>query len=122
MPSFQKELTKVDVQKQMAIPTDFMIHLPHYQGGETIFFPVHDVSGNVYERFGYYIRREGQDYPRPVFQGDWRKYVCDKFLTLGDKIIFRVEENAVDGAPRYTIAAQKRRLTLFGTTIWSGEF
>ncbi|XVF78771.1 hypothetical protein PTKIN_Ptkin14bG0163000 [Pterospermum kingtungense] len=118
MASFEKHLKKVDVKKQMAIPTDFMRHLPHYQGGETIYFPVHDVSGNVYDHFGYYIRRE--NYPKPVFQGDWHKYVCDKCLAPGDKIIFRVEENA--GAPRYTIAAQKR-VTLFGSTVgWSEEF
>ncbi|XVF78774.1 hypothetical protein PTKIN_Ptkin14bG0163300 [Pterospermum kingtungense] len=122
MAYFEKYLTDVDVKKQMAIPTDFMGHLPRYQGGETISFPVHNVFGNVYESFGYYIRREGQDYPKPVFQGDWRKYIRAKGLTPGDKIIFRVEENAANGAPRYMIAAQKR-VTLFGSIVgWSEEF
>ena len=122
MPSFVKCSTKVDVNKQMAIPIKFIEHLPRYQGGETIPFPVHDVSGNVWESFGYDIRREGQDYhPKLVFEGDWHKYVGDKCLTPGDKIIFRVEENA-DGVPRYTIAAQTRKV-IFGTTFaWSEEF
>ncbi|XWS10928.1 hypothetical protein CRYUN_Cryun38cG0040500 [Craigia yunnanensis] len=112
MPYFVKDLTKVDVNKQMAIPTNFIEHLPCYQGRETIYIPVHDVSGNVWERFRYYIN---QDYPKPVFQGDWRKYVHAKHLTPGDKIIFRVEENA-DGVPRYTITAQ-RRIVVFGTIV-----
>ena len=121
MPSFVKCSTKVDVNKQMAIPTNFIKHLPRYQGRETILFPVHDVSGNVWESFGYYIRTEGPDYPKPIFQGDWRKYVCVKRLTSGDRVIFRVEENA-DGVARYTIAAQRRRVN-FGETIgWSEEF
>ncbi|KAK8603114.1 hypothetical protein V6N13_085310 [Hibiscus sabdariffa] len=56
--------------KQVAIPTDFVRHLPDYEGGHTITFPVRDVSGKVWENFGYYIRREGNDYPKPVFQKD----------------------------------------------------
>ncbi|XWS10927.1 hypothetical protein CRYUN_Cryun38cG0040400 [Craigia yunnanensis] len=121
MQSFEKCLTTTDVNSQIAIPTWFIGHLPRYQGGETISFPVHDVSGNVWERFGYYIRKEGQDYSKPVFHGDWRRYVRTKRLTPDDKIIFRVEENA-DGVPRYTIAAQRRRAKILGTIIWSEEF
>ena len=121
MPYFVKYLTKVDVDKQMAIPIKFIEHLPRCQGGEMKPFPVHDLSGNVWESFGYYIRREDQDYhPKLVFEGDWGKYVRTKCLTPGDKIIFRVEENA-GGVPRYTIAAQTRRV-IFGTTVgWSEE-
>ncbi|KAK8985601.1 hypothetical protein V6N11_068849 [Hibiscus sabdariffa] len=88
MAYFEKYLTEVDVRKQVAIPTDFVKHLPDYEGGHTITFPVRDVSGKVWENFGYYIRREGNDYPKPVFQKDWRKYVRDKRLGPGDKIIF----------------------------------
>ena len=120
MPYFVKYLTKVDVYKQMAIPTKFIDHLPRCQGEETISFPVHDVSGNVWESFGYYIRREGPDYLKPVFQGDWHKYICNKRLTSGDRVIFRVEENA-DGVARYTIAAQ-RRVNFGETRGWSEEF
>ncbi|XWS27325.1 hypothetical protein CRYUN_Cryun26dG0105400 [Craigia yunnanensis] len=121
MAYFEKYLTEVDVKKQMAIPTDFVQYLPQYEGGYTIYFPVHDVSGNIWERFGYYIRSRDCDayYAKPVFQGDWHKYVHDKHLTLGDKIIFRVEENA--GAPRYIIAAQKKTV-LLGTIVWTEEF
>ena len=104
----------------MAIPSDFVQHLPRYKGGRTVSIPVHDVSGNVWENFGYCIRREGN--PKPVFQKDWRNYVRAKRLRPGDKIIFRVEQNDADGAPRYTIAAQKK-LLLFGNTIgWTPEF
>ena len=105
MAYFVKYLTKVDVEKQMAIPTNFIEHLPRYQGGETIYFPVHDVSGKIWESIGYYIRKAGQRYPKPR---GWRKYVHAKRLTPGDKII--------------TIAA-KRKIKLFGKTIgWSEEF
>ncbi|KAB2095679.1 hypothetical protein ERO13_A01G056300v2 [Gossypium hirsutum] len=120
MPSFEKYLTEVDVKKQVAIPSDFVQHLPDYEGGRTITFPVHDVSGKVWENFGYYIRK-GDDYPKPVFQKDWHKYVRDKRLRPGDKIIFRVERNGDNGAPIYTIAAQKK-IELLGSTIWSSEF
>ncbi|EOY20511.1 Uncharacterized protein TCM_046144 [Theobroma cacao] len=121
MAHFEKYLTEVDVKKQMAIPTDFMRHLPYYEGGRTIFLPVYDVSGNLWENFGYYIRREGKDYARPVFQGDWRKYVRANNLKPGDKIIFRVEENDANGAPRYTIAAQ-RRIFLFEYRFTASEW
>ncbi|XVF04344.1 hypothetical protein REPUB_Repub05bG0074400 [Reevesia pubescens] len=121
MAYFEKYLTEVDVKKQMEIPSDFIGHLPRYEGGRTIYFKVHDVSRRDWTSFGYYIRREGNDYPKPVFQGDWRKYVRAKGLTHGDKIIFRVEENGSNGAPTYTIAAQKKVL-LFGATIgWTEE-
>ncbi|XVE50109.1 hypothetical protein DITRI_Ditri01bG0135300 [Diplodiscus trichospermus] len=121
MDYFEKDLTHVDVKKQMAIPSDFICHLPLYEGGRTIFLPVHDVSGKVWENFGYYIRKEGEDYAKPVFQGDWRKYVREKRLNPGDKIIFRVEYNAANGGPRYTIAA-RRKIPLFGNTLgWSEE-
>ncbi|MBA0675997.1 hypothetical protein Goari_017507, partial [Gossypium aridum] len=43
MPSFEKYLTEVDVNKQVAIPSYFVQHLPDYEGGRTITFPVHDV-------------------------------------------------------------------------------
>ncbi|WRX29361.1 B3 DNA binding domain - like 10 [Theobroma cacao] len=112
MRFFEKYLTKVDVKKQMAIPSAFREHLPRYEGGRTISFSVHDVSGNQWENFGYYIRRKGKDYAKPVFQKNWRKYARAKSLKPGDKIIFRVEENAANGAPRYTIAAQKKIVIL----------
>ncbi|GMJ05300.1 hypothetical protein HRI_004199200 [Hibiscus trionum] len=122
MASFEKCLTKVDVEKQVAIPSDFIEHLPDYEGGRTITFPVRDVSGNVWENFGYYIRREGNDYPKPVFQKNWRKYVRDKRLSAGDKIIFRIVRNGVDGSPIYTLAAQKK-IELFGSVVgWTEEF
>ncbi|EOY13233.1 Uncharacterized protein TCM_031755 [Theobroma cacao] len=76
---------------QMAIPTDFMEHLPHYEGGWTTFYPVHD-----------------------------HKHVRAKSLKPGDKIIFRVEENAANSAPRYTIAAQ-RKIVLLGNAAWTGK-
>ncbi|XVF78784.1 hypothetical protein PTKIN_Ptkin14bG0164600 [Pterospermum kingtungense] len=122
MHFFEKRLRTTDVKKQMAIPTKFIRNLPLYEGGHTIYFPVHDVSGYVWENFGYYIRKEGQPYRKPIFQGGWRNYVDAKSITPGDKIIFRVEESAAAGAPRYTIAA-KRKIILLGKIIgWSEEF
>ncbi|MBA0641401.1 hypothetical protein Goklo_025949, partial [Gossypium klotzschianum] len=115
-----KYLTEVDVNKQVAIPSDFVQHLPDYEGGRTITFPVQDVSGKLWENFGYYIRK-GDDHPKPMFRNDWRKYVRDKRLRPGDKIIFRVERNGDNGAPIYTIAAQKK-IELLGSTMWSSEF
>ncbi|XP_021288477.1 uncharacterized protein LOC110419711 [Herrania umbratica] len=121
MRSFQKHLTKVDVKKQMAIPSGFREHLPRYEGGRTMSLLVRDVSGNHWENFGYYIRRKGKDYPKPVFQRNWRKYARAKSLKPGDKIIFRVEENATNGAPRYTIAAQRKIMILGTIVVWTGE-
>ncbi|XVF04345.1 hypothetical protein REPUB_Repub05bG0074500 [Reevesia pubescens] len=120
MAYFKKCLTEVDVKKQLAIPSYFIEHLPHYEGGRTIYFSVHEVSGDVWPSFGYYTRGEGTDYRKPVFQGDWRRYVLAKGLTPGDKIIFRGEENGFNGPPRYTIAAQKKVL-LFGAIIGCTE-
>ncbi|TYI42009.1 hypothetical protein ES332_A01G068300v1 [Gossypium tomentosum] len=120
MPSFEKYLTEVAVNKHLAIPSEFLQHLPDSEGGRTITFPVHDVSGKVWKNFGYYIRKGG-GYPKPVFQNDWRRYVQDKRLKPGDKIIFRVERNEDNGAPIYTIAAQKK-IELFGSFCWSSEF
>ncbi|KAK8527478.1 hypothetical protein V6N12_054690 [Hibiscus sabdariffa] len=44
MAYFEKFLTPVDVKKQVAIPSDFVKHLPEYKGGRTINFPVRDVA------------------------------------------------------------------------------
>ncbi|TYJ48374.1 hypothetical protein E1A91_A01G057500v1 [Gossypium mustelinum] len=44
MPSFEKYLTEVAVNKHLAIPSEFLQHLPDSEGGRTITFPVHDVS------------------------------------------------------------------------------
>ncbi|KAL1118751.1 hypothetical protein V6Z11_D01G057100 [Gossypium hirsutum] len=109
MPSFEKCLTEVDVNKQVAIPSDFVQHLPDYEGGTNDNFS------------GARCFRKGDDYPKPVFQKDWRKYVRVKGLRPGDKIIFRVERNGDNGAPIYTIAAQKK-IELLGFPIWGPEF
>ncbi|OMO92409.1 hypothetical protein COLO4_17587 [Corchorus olitorius] len=121
MACFSKVLGKVDTEKQMAIPTDFVEHLPYHEGGCTIYFPVFDASGHEW-RFGYYIRSDvNSRYAKPVFQGDWHQFVSTKNLVPGDRIIFRVERTAA-GDPRYTIAAQKPN-KLFGQVIgWGKEF
>ncbi|GMJ05295.1 hypothetical protein HRI_004198700 [Hibiscus trionum] len=117
---FEKQLTEVDVKKQVAIPTSFVQHLPDHDGGYTMSLPVCDVSGKVWE-FGYY-RRTRDGYAKPVFQKGWRDFVRGKGLSPGDKIIFRVERNGVDGAPMYTVAAQKR-IRLFGSAVgWTEMF
>ncbi|XP_021288476.1 uncharacterized protein LOC110419710 [Herrania umbratica] len=121
MESFCKVLGDVDAKKQMAIPSDFVQHLPPHGGGYTHYFPVVDMSGKVWENFGYYIRSV-ESHPKPVFQGDWHQFVLAKGLVAGDRIIFRMERDA-NGVPRYTIAAQKRLLRkLFGQAIWGPEF
>ncbi|EOY13234.1 Uncharacterized protein TCM_031756 [Theobroma cacao] len=118
--SFSEVLGEVDAKKQMAIPSDFVKHLPPHRGGYTHYFPVVDVSGRVWENFGYYIRGK-ESHPKPVFQGDWRKFVLTKGLMAGDGIIFRMERDTTR-VPRYTIAAQKPLHKLFGKVIWGPEF
>ncbi|OMO92410.1 hypothetical protein COLO4_17588 [Corchorus olitorius] len=121
MASFTKELSEVDAKKQMAIPSNFVEHLPSHGGGNTIYLPVVDVDGKVW-RFGYYTRSgENSQYPKPVFQGDWHQFVKAKKLVAGDQIIFRIERDAA-GHERYTIAAQKPT-KLFGHVLdWGKEF
>ncbi|OMO74817.1 hypothetical protein CCACVL1_16454 [Corchorus capsularis] len=123
MASFTKELSEVDAKKQMAIPTNFVEHLPSHGGGNTQYIPVVDVDGKVW-RFGYYIRGENSPYPKPVFQGEWHQFAKAKKLVAGDQITFRIETDAA-GNPRYTIAAQKPVSDkLFGHVIrgWGQEF
>ncbi|EOX99258.1 Uncharacterized protein TCM_007855 [Theobroma cacao] len=72
----------------MAIPTDFMEHLPRYEGGRTVPFPVHDTLDIILEEKAKIILN--------LFSKDVgvSTYVRAKSLKLGDKSIFRAEENA----------------------------
>ncbi|GLT65267.1 hypothetical protein SLA2020_377060 [Shorea laevis] len=112
MSSFTKILCETDVKKQMAVNSDFVNYLPQSRGGETVNFPVMDVSSGTTWEFGYYVRRDG--HLKPVFQGGWRDYCRDKDLKVGDKITFWADDGS------YRIKAE-RKIKLLGQEIGSRD-
>ncbi|GKV01913.1 hypothetical protein SLEP1_g14424 [Rubroshorea leprosula] len=115
MARFEKKLTRTDEGSMLVIPTRFARnHMRRVEGGSENITVV-DVGGRVW-RFGYYVRRHRN--PRPVLRSGWRRYVLEKGLKVGDKIIFE----RVDGFPeRYRIGA-RRRIKLFGLEVWTDVF
>ncbi|GLT28933.1 hypothetical protein SLA2020_038350 [Shorea laevis] len=113
MPSFSKILCDTDVKKQMAVNGDFVDHLPQSRGGETVSFPVVDVSSGTTWQFGYYVKRDG--HPKPVFQGGWHDYRRHRCLKVGDKITF-----SADGG-NYSVQAE-RKIKFMGREVWTSDF
>ncbi|GKV05228.1 hypothetical protein SLEP1_g17261 [Rubroshorea leprosula] len=115
MARFVKELTRTDVGSMLVIPTHFMNQMPQVEGGRSENMTVMDVGESEWT-FGYYVRQNVNR--RPVLRSGWRRYVREKELKVGDRIIFE----RVDGFPaRYRIGA-RRRITLLGRKVWADLF
>ncbi|GLT46690.1 hypothetical protein SLA2020_406020 [Shorea laevis] len=116
MVSFEKELTRTDKGSMLVVPTWFARnHMRRVEGGRSENLTVVDVGGRVW-RFGYYVRRHRN--PRPVLRSGWRRYVLEKGLKVGDRIIFE----RVDGLPELYRIGARRRIKLFGQEVWTVEF
>ncbi|GLT60287.1 hypothetical protein SLA2020_330590 [Shorea laevis] len=110
LPSFEKVLTKTDIDEMLVIPTHFMQHLPDVEGGHSVDLTVN--ASGTQRTLGYYTR-DGAN-RRPVLRSGWRGYVRDKGLQVGHKILFQ----CVDGFPQYQIYA-KKKIKLLGQETWA---
>ncbi|GKV53582.1 hypothetical protein SLEP1_g60101 [Rubroshorea leprosula] len=116
MASFEKELKRTDEGSMLVIPTRFARnHMRRVEGGRSENITVVDVGGSAW-KFGYYVRRHRN--PRPVLRSGWRRYVFEKGLKVGDRIIFE----RVDGFPELYRIGARRRIKLFGKEVWTDVF
>ncbi|GKV18765.1 hypothetical protein SLEP1_g29104 [Rubroshorea leprosula] len=113
MERFEKKLTKTDEGSMLVIPARFSRnHMRPVEGGRSENIRVVDVGGTEWT-FGYYVRRHRN--PRPVLRSGWRRFVLEKELKVGDRIIFE----RVDGFPELYRIGAKKRIHLFGQVVWT---
>ncbi|GAV91837.1 B3 domain-containing protein, partial [Cephalotus follicularis] len=115
MQLFSKELSSTDINHRLAIPTASLEAFEIPPGEHSVDVLAMDADGNVW----YFLlsTRTNETHPKPVFYGDWRQFVQNKDLRVGDKVIFEMEDDLGDGV-RFRIRAQKYVFRLWGENIW----
>ncbi|GAV66174.1 B3 domain-containing protein [Cephalotus follicularis] len=107
---FDKELSKTDTKKRLAIPTNCLMHLPGFKASHAVNLLVKDRNGHV-SKIRCSIRKKG--YPKPVFTAGWIEFVHRFKLRVGDRIIFYGDKDE-----SYKIEV-KRKITILGKHIWA---
>ena len=59
--------------------------------------------------------RKKDFHPKPVISKGWRRFVKDKRLLVGDKVVFYKD---VEGDSSYQIKTMKKVFKLFGEEVW----
>ncbi|EOY02443.1 Uncharacterized protein TCM_016914 [Theobroma cacao] len=91
---FSKRVSRTDVLKRLAIPTECLAFLPRFCGGHALELSVRDENGHCWT-FVCSIRKTGA-YQKPVLQQGWREFVLAKCLHVGDRVTF-YEQESEDG-------------------------
>ncbi|GMN43723.1 hypothetical protein TIFTF001_012924 [Ficus carica] len=108
----EKYLTKNDVGRKFSVPAGWLRILPEFREGHEVVVRALDGKG-FYWAFYCAIRERGR-YKKPVFQSrEWFKFVNQKGLKVGDKIVLCEEEDLFRGT-KYRIRAQK----CIGEGLW----
>ncbi|KAJ6887925.1 hypothetical protein NC652_029055 [Populus alba x Populus x berolinensis] len=109
MTTFSKILRKTDTSKRLSVPTKYLKSLPSFKGGHAVEFQAIDESGFVWT-FQCSIPKKG--HRKPVLSKDWRAFVRNKKLKVGDKIKISLNQTAA-ATPFYRVRAEKE-VKIFG--------
>ncbi|MBA0785408.1 hypothetical protein Gotri_024851, partial [Gossypium trilobum] len=102
-----KRLTKVDIEKRLALPSKSLNCFPALSGnGHTVDFDVRDECGRVW-KFQIYTRKSNNKYRKPVLTKGWREFVCTKELSIDDEVTFYMDKQQADGSVEYRVTVQK---------------
>ncbi|KAJ9158961.1 hypothetical protein P3X46_024501 [Hevea brasiliensis] len=95
LPIFCKSLTKIDVEKKLAVPTKALTHLPSFGDSHHFYIEAKDDRGYFWS-FQCSIRRNG--HPKPILSsGTWLPFVRYRSLRVGDTIKLYKEHDQFTG-------------------------
>ncbi|CAK7357081.1 unnamed protein product [Dovyalis caffra] len=115
MANFKKIASETDVKVRFSVPSKwFMKNLySRFEGKSKLDILVKDLSGEV-QSFGFSVRTKGNHF-KPVICRGWGKFVREKALKPGNKIVFLMENDPEIGT-EYKIEVIKE-IKLFGRNI-----
>ncbi|XVE99756.1 hypothetical protein REPUB_Repub03eG0228400 [Reevesia pubescens] len=111
MEVFSKILTKTDVDKRLAIPTDCLKHFRFDKNKDSESLQVMDENGGIWN-LRCYTRRRG--YSKPVLSSGWRQFVTCSGIRAGDRVNFYIDYKQ---EVSYRIEV-KRKFMIFGSECW----
>ncbi|XP_038683069.1 B3 domain-containing protein Os02g0764100-like [Tripterygium wilfordii] len=110
---FEKILTPTDITKRLSIPSRCLADFASSeldQEAYAVELKVKDHETGYAHSFYCTTRKRG--YKKPVFSKGWIKFVRQRNLRIGDKVVFLREEDGAGGVV-FKIGA-KRRMRLMG--------
>ncbi|KAJ6309175.1 hypothetical protein OIU76_018714 [Salix suchowensis] len=102
---FTKVLSPVDTTNRLNVPTANLEDFEFPTGQHAINIEVTDTIAQQWT-FRLSIRRNDNPNPRPVFTGQWIRFVKEKGLKAGDRIVFSRQQAEGDGV-QYRIKAER---------------
>ncbi|KAJ9128636.1 hypothetical protein P3X46_034669 [Hevea brasiliensis] len=109
-----KVLSQTDVECRLSFPTASLWAIPIPQGQNAVEFQATS-AGNNQENWNFRlsVRSSNIDdkYKKPELTGDWLRFVREKSLRKGNKIILTMEVEA-NGVRHYNIGAQMKLMGL----------
>jgi len=114
METFTKVLSKTDIKKRLAVPTNYLQSLPSLNGDCSVDFKAIDAKGKVWT-FKCSIRKKG--HPKPVISKGWLAFVGSKKLKAGYKIRFYKESNKVSTATHVFRVQAEKEIKIFGAVL-----
>ncbi|XVF00599.1 hypothetical protein REPUB_Repub04eG0014500 [Reevesia pubescens] len=108
-----KNLKKTDIEKRLTIPSKSLKCFPPLSGKHMVDFHVKDESGRVW-KFQIYTRKKNK-YLKPVLTKGWREFVCNKALSVGDRVEFYMEKEQA-GSAKYSVKIEKA-VKVFGAVF-----
>ncbi|KAB5574433.1 hypothetical protein DKX38_001627 [Salix brachista] len=102
---FTKVLSPVDTTHRLTIPAPNLGDFEFPTGQHAINIEATDTTEQQWT-FRLSIRRNNDPNPRPVFTGQWIRFVREKGLRAGDRIVFSRQQAEGDGV-QYRIRAER---------------
>ncbi|KAF9690260.1 hypothetical protein SADUNF_Sadunf01G0177100 [Salix dunnii] len=103
---FTKLLSPTDTSHRLTVPMANLGDFEFPTGQHTINIEATDTTEQQWI-FRLSIRRNNNPNPRPVFTGQWIRFVKQKGLRAGDKIVFSRQQIEGDGV-QYRIRAERK--------------
>ncbi|KAJ6700619.1 hypothetical protein OIU74_012045 [Salix koriyanagi] len=102
---FTKLLSQTDTSHRLTIPVANLGDFDIPSGQHAINIEATDTTEQQWT-FTLSIRRNNNPNPRPVFNGQWIRFVREKGLRAGDRIVFSRQQTEGDGV-QYRIRAER---------------
>ncbi|XVF40735.1 hypothetical protein PTKIN_Ptkin01aG0138700 [Pterospermum kingtungense] len=110
---FSKVLSPTDIEHRLAVPSEILWAFDFDEAHRCADFQVKDKGGQKWQ-FRCSTRKK-DFHPKPVVSKGWRRFVKDKRLQVGDKVLLYKDFEC--DSP-YKIKTMKKVFRLFGEEVW----
>ncbi|OMO94987.1 hypothetical protein CCACVL1_05655 [Corchorus capsularis] len=111
---FSKVLSPTDIEHRLAVPSEILWAFELDEVDRAADFEVKDIAGKKWQ-FRCSTRKK-DFHPKPVVSKGWRRFVKDKRLQVGDKVVLYKDD--VEGDSSFRIKTMKKVFKLFGEDVW----